>query len=139
MDSRVAGRPRFCVRHENCFQTGDHVRVHVLDAAEAPVFLQEWVYLTGVVVSPLAAHDSSLVSVVGLAGEELFLVPNTRMEHVTAAESSRVVDILKVARNKVRTYMSAVWIAIRNLYGSRERSLFRHAYDHQSMNCDSSW
>lgn len=102
MDLRIARRPRFCsVRHGIPFKVGDHVRVHVLDAAEAPVFLQQGVSLTGVVSSSLAAHDSSLVSVVGLAGEELFLVPNTRMEHVTATEFARVVDTLKVARNKV--------------------------------------
>lgn len=78
------------------------MRVHVVDAAEAPVFLQEGVYLTGVVSCPLATHDSSLVSVIGLGGEEAFLVPNARMEHVTAEEFARVVDTLKVARNQVR-------------------------------------
>lgn len=72
-------------------------------------------FLPGAVASPLAAHDSSLVSVVGLAGEELFLVPNTRMEHVTTAEFARVVDILKVARNKV----SANWcLTHKELFGS---------------------
>lgn len=124
------------------FQTGDHVRVHVLDAAEAPVFLQQGMYLTGVVASPLAAHDSSLVSVVGLAGEELFLVPNTRMEHVTAAESSRVVHTLKVARNKVRTYMCMVRFGSQNLGGSWACFLFRGANetcDHRNVDYDRLW
>lgn len=82
------------------------MRVHVIDAAEAPVFLQEGVYLTGVVSRALATHDSSLVSVVGLAGAEALLVPNTRMEHVTVEEFARVVGTLKVARNQVRPGLS---------------------------------
>lgn len=113
MDLRATRRLRLNLCNETPFQRGDHVRVHVLDAAEAPIFLQQGMNLTGVVASPLAAHDSCLVKVVGLAGEELFLVPNTRMEHVTAAEFARVVDTLKVARNKVRTqYDSANTIVL---------------------------
>jgi len=84
------------------------VRVHVIDAAEAPVFLQEGLFLTGVVSRPLATHDSSLVSVVGLAGAEVLLVPHARMEHVTAEDFDRVVCTLKVARNQVRSGSGAL-------------------------------
>lgn len=81
-------------------QTGDYVRVHFLDAIEAPLFLREGRYLAGVVVSPSAAHDSALVEVVGLAGPERFFVPNTRMEFVTAKGSSLVVEAFESERNQ---------------------------------------
>lgn len=87
---------------EICPQPGDYVRIHVLDAEEASLFLQEDRYLVGVVVAPIAVHDSSTVSVIGLTGAELLLVPNTRMEFVTAENGARVEEIFKVSRNKVR-------------------------------------
>lgn len=84
-------------------QKGDHVRVHIVDAAEASLFLQEGRFLTGVVVGLKAAHDSSLVEVVGLGGVEVFLVPNTRLEIVAPEDSARVVDIFELERNQVRS------------------------------------
>lgn len=87
----------FCCKRA---QTGDHVRVHFLDAVEAPLFLREGRYLTGVVVSPSAVHDGALVEVTGLAGPERFFVPNTRMEFVSAESSSRVVEALEFERNQ---------------------------------------
>ena len=84
-------------------QKDDHVRVHVVDAAEAPLFLQEGRYLAGVVVAPKGSHDSSLVEVVGLGGAELFLVPNTRIEIVTPEENARVVEIFEFERNQVKS------------------------------------
>lgn len=82
-------------------QKGDHVRVHVIDAVEASLFLQEGRFLTGVVVGLKAVHDSSLVEVVGLGGAEAFLVPNTRMEIVAAEDSARVIDTFELERNQV--------------------------------------
>lgn len=87
----------FCCKRA---QTGDHVRVHFLDAVEAPLFLREGRYLAGVVVSPSAVHDSALVEVVGLAGPERFFVPNTRLEFVSAEGSSRVVEAFEFERNQ---------------------------------------
>lgn len=96
-------------RHSHtCFrvnvpQNGDHVRLHCLDAAEAPLFTQNDRYLTGVVISPLAAHDSSLIEVASLAGAEKLVVPNTRLELVTAQDSARVSEIFKNGRNQARS------------------------------------
>lgn len=84
-------------------QKGDHVRVHIVDAEEASLFLQEGRFLTGVVVGLKAAHDSSLIEVVGLGGVEVFLVPNTRLEIVALEDSARVVDIFELERNQVRS------------------------------------
>lgn len=77
--------------------------MHIVDAAEAPLFFQDGRYLAGVVVAPLAAHDSCLVEVIGLAGWEQLLVPNTRMEFATAKDNARVVDVFKIARNQARS------------------------------------
>lgn len=79
------------------------MRVHVIDEAESPLFLEEGAFVTGVVVSSLAAHDSSLVSAVGLTdAAEPLLVPNTRLEHVSAEDFARVADAFKIDRNRVR-------------------------------------
>lgn len=46
-----------------CFQRGDHVRLHYMDADESTVFTEEGQYLTGIVVARDGAHDSCVVEV----------------------------------------------------------------------------
>lgn len=77
------------------------MRVHCLDAVEAPFFQQDGLYLAGVFVLSLATHDSCLVDVEGLAGSERLIVPNTRVEVVSPQDSARVTGVIKATRNQV--------------------------------------
>lgn len=75
--------------------------MHVIDEAEASLHVVEDRYLAGVVQASLPAHDSSLVEVIGLPGAEMILVPNTRLEHVTAQDNARVIAAFNAERAQV--------------------------------------
>ena len=78
------------------------MRVHCLDAAEAPLLQQNGIYLAGVVVASLATRDSSVVDVTGLNESERLVVPNTRIEFVTAQDSARVTGMIRATRAQVK-------------------------------------